>query len=92
MTAILDGALQAKLVPKGACARLGSTNALWPAGYHVRFHPAELLDPSGRVVAREGERVTAGGGFGPASHHANRCANGEQTFLIMSNVSRLKGG
>jgi hypothetical protein len=36
-------------------------NLLWPAGYQARFTPAlEVLDPSGRVVAREGDRVTGG--------------------------------
>jgi hypothetical protein len=36
-------------------------NLLWPAGYRARFAPAlEVLDPSGRVVAREGDRVTGG--------------------------------
>lgn len=34
---------------------------LWPAGYRARFTPAlEVLDPSGQVVAREGELVTGG--------------------------------
>jgi hypothetical protein len=36
-------------------------NLLWPAGYRARFAPGlEVLDPSGRVVAREGDRVTGG--------------------------------
>jgi hypothetical protein len=36
-------------------------DVLWPAGYRARFGPAlEVLDPSGAVVAREGELVTGG--------------------------------
>ncbi len=36
-------------------------NPLWPTGYRARFAPElEVLDPSGRVVAREGDRVTGG--------------------------------
>jgi hypothetical protein len=90
-TALLGGAFEAKLTPEGACAGLGSTNAFWPAGYHVRFHPTELLDPSGGIVARQGERVIAGGGVGPATDHANRCADGAQTLVIMSSVSPRAG-
>jgi hypothetical protein len=36
-------------------------NLLWPAGYRARFAPGlEVLDPTGHVVAREGDRVTGG--------------------------------
>ena len=90
-TALIGGVFEAKLTPEGACAGLGSTTAFWPEGYHVRFHPTELLDPSGMIVARQGERVTAGGGVEPANYHANRCADGSQTLVIMSRVSP-KGG
>ena len=35
----------------------------WPAGFRARFVPKlELLDPSGAVVAREGDLLTAIGG------------------------------
>jgi hypothetical protein len=40
------------------------TPIVWPAGYTVRDADArELLDPSGAVVAREGDEVALGGGF-----------------------------
>jgi hypothetical protein len=36
-------------------------NLLWPAGYRARFAPGlEVLDPSGRVVAHEGDQVIGG--------------------------------
>jgi hypothetical protein len=41
-------------------------NLLSPDGYQARFAPAlEVLDPSGRVVAREGDRVTGGCAMSP---------------------------
>lgn len=40
------------------------TPILWPEGYTVRDgETRELLDPSGVVVAREGDFVALGGGF-----------------------------
>ena len=39
---------------------------LWPADYRARFDPGlKVIDPSGRVVAREGDRVTGGCGMPP---------------------------
>jgi hypothetical protein len=36
----------------------------WPTGYSARFAPMlEVLDPSGAVVAREGEGIILGGSF-----------------------------
>lgn len=41
-------------------------NLLWPPGYRARFTPwLEVLDPNGRVVAREGEFATGGCGMPP---------------------------
>jgi hypothetical protein len=40
----------------------GRQDIVWPPGYRARFAPGlEVLDPSGRVVARDGDRVPAGG-------------------------------
>jgi hypothetical protein len=39
---------------------------LWPAGYHARLDPLEVLNASGQVFARAGERLVLGGGFRPA--------------------------
>lgn len=40
--------------------------AIWPHGYSARRESGVvvLLDPSGRVVAREGDRILAAGGAG----------------------------
>jgi len=38
---------------------------LWPPGYRARLDPLEILDQTGRVVAREGEMLAVGGGAVP---------------------------
>jgi hypothetical protein len=91
MLALLSGHFEARLTPAGACAGLGTTTAIWPAGYKVRFHPTELLDPKGAVVADQGQRLSAAGGIAPATQHGNRCANGKQFQVITSPVERTRG-
>jgi hypothetical protein len=50
------------LVPIGAGAG-GPRQVTWPAGFRARFAPRlELIDASGLVVAREGDRLTDVGG------------------------------
>jgi len=42
------------------------TPIVWPDGYTVHDgETRELIDPSGAIVAREGDRVALGGGFTP---------------------------
>jgi hypothetical protein len=52
-----------------ACAWIGSEDLpdLWPAGFRVHFHPTELIDPQGHVVAREGQVVSSAGGVDPGT-------------------------
>jgi hypothetical protein len=38
----------------------------WPAGFSARLDPLEVLDASGAVVAREGQRLVVQGGYVPA--------------------------
>lgn len=39
----------------------GRQDIVWPPGYHARFSPRlEVLDPGGRVIARDGDHVPAG--------------------------------
>ena len=59
------GRFHATLTSSGACASMGihpGVVYLWPAGYRVRFDPTELLSPSGKVIAHQGQEVNAGGG------------------------------
>lgn len=46
--------------------RLGDarTPIRWPQGYTARLDPLEVSDQEGRLVAREGDRISFGGGFG----------------------------
>ena len=39
------------------------TPVLWPAGYHARLDPLEVLNASGQPFARVGEHLVLGGGF-----------------------------
>lgn len=41
------------------------TPVLWPAGYHARLDPLEVLNASGQLFARVGEHLVLGGGFWP---------------------------
>jgi hypothetical protein len=41
------------------------TPVLWPAGYHARLNPLEVLNASGELFARAGEHLVLGGGFHP---------------------------
>jgi hypothetical protein len=43
-------------------------NLVWPLGFRARFAPKlEVVDASGRVVARDGDLATGGCGMGPNS-------------------------
>ena len=88
MEAISSAPFHATLTRSGTCTSDGSISYLWPAGYRVRFHPTVLLDPTGRVVARQGQYVTAGGGFVETASwpHAARCDKGGSVFAIQSPV------
>ena len=63
MLALTAGPFHAVMTAQGRCAWLGTahqTTFLWPAGYEVRFHPVELIDVSGNVVATDGEKGLRG--------------------------------
>jgi hypothetical protein len=69
MLAGFRGPFHASMRGGVACAWIGSEGLpdLWPAGYRVRFHPTELIDPHGRVVARQGQVVSSAGGIDPGT-------------------------
>lgn len=58
--------------------RTGPHPVVWPAGYHLRRHPLELLGPVDVVVARGGDQVTFGGGVLPISP-GRACMLGQDT-------------
>ena len=67
MLVLFSRPFQASMRGGVACGWIGFKDLpdLWPAGYRVRFHPTELIDPHGQVVAREGQIVSSGGGIVP---------------------------
>lgn len=74
----LDALLEGTLLPDGGTGFIVRHDegfvapVTWPDGYTVRdAEVRELVDPTGRVVAREGDLVTLGGGeFGtPRTFH-----------------------
>jgi hypothetical protein len=94
------GRFHATLTPSGACAWMHTPNRgivyLWPAGYRVRFEPTELLSPSGKVVARQGQEVHAGGGgyskqgeasLSPSPAIPDYCGTASSVLLIESPVA-----
>ena len=98
------GQFHATLTPFGACAWMSTPNRgavyLWPAGYRVRFDPTELLSPSGKVVAREGQEVNAGcGGYdrqttaslSPPPAIPDYCGTADTVILIESPVAEGHG-
>jgi len=81
-TALARGTL--KVVRRGAdrCFVLDDrgrvTEVTWPAGFSARWgSPAALIDPTGRVVASEGELLFVGGGY---LRQPSPCARGGDTF------------
>lgn len=86
--ALLFGKLIIAQQRGSVCAWIGSraTAVLWPQGYRVRLRPADVIDAAGKVVARAGQTVTAGGG-GMEATSAGPCNGlGQWTFSIQSEV------
>lgn len=81
-SALLRGTLAADRELDGGCAWIATENGstvpvLWDELYQLSFpddgSAAELVDSTGAVVAREGETVELGGGFGEAWSPMERC-------------------
>jgi hypothetical protein len=63
---------------------------IWPAGYHARLHPVELLDAQNVVVAKGGDMVSFGGGEGPGQP-GRTCMLGQKVaFYVMGTVSVIR--
>ena len=60
---------------------------IWPAGYHARLHPVELLDAQDVVVAKSGDLISVGGGAGPVQPDRACMLGQKSAFYVMSNVS-----
>jgi hypothetical protein len=60
---------------------------VWPAGYHIRLHPLELLNSHAVVVAKGGEQIMVGGGFLRAKPSGKCMLGHKDSFYVMSDVS-----
>jgi hypothetical protein len=90
-TALARGTLEGGMVRSTFCVWLvgrgGRSPIVWPAGYHIRLHPLELLDSQGVAVARGGDQILLGGGEEPV-HRGQACMlNQRFAFYVMGNVT-----
>ncbi len=60
------------------------TPVLWPAGYHARLEPLEVLNASGQLFARAGEHLVLGGGFHPVDPD-DPCSLGQDRAFYVQN-------
>ena len=91
LLALAKGTLEGGYEGSRYCVWLSSGSGphpvVWPAGYHVRPHPLELLNSRNVVVAKGGDQITFGGGAESAQPDA-RCMLGQKDALyVMSGVS-----
>lgn len=59
---------------------------VWPAGYHVRLHPLELLNSQNIVVARGEDHITLTGGAAPVRPGLTCMLGRRSAFYAMGNV------
>jgi hypothetical protein len=87
----VEGIVQGSANVDGVCVWLASARGsriplVWPAGFYARFSPLRIYDGSGSVVAKQGQRIQAGGGQEPIQGH--RCMLGQRdAFVIQSSVA-----
>jgi hypothetical protein len=84
-----EGEFHAGPTAGGTCAWLGSAQpraVLWPKGYRVRFSPTVLIDAQGRVAAREGQQVEAGGGQVSTAPEPNACSTSDGRVLSIQSA------
>lgn len=74
----LAGALGGDAQLEGGCVWLDTgterLEIVWPAGYRADVNPIELRDPTGAVIATEGDRLTVEGR--PATGQMSSCQVG----------------
>lgn len=68
----------------------GGIGLVWPDDYAVRTGQRgtfEIVDSNGQVVAREGDTITAGGGFGDGPLPSD-CAARHAEYLVIGTTVR----
>lgn len=83
------------VVLASASAPIDVTHVAWPAGYTAVIDEAGALalrGPDGRVVARQGDRIEAGGGYGDERAGTHPClpAGEEDIASVMSEVTVVR--
>lgn len=68
----------------------GRGAVLWPKGYRARFHPVEVLNASGKVVAHGGDIIQFGGGIGSVSP-TRRCMFGQRNASVVQSPISVTG-
>ncbi len=67
-----------------------ATYALWPQGYTTGLDDGEvtILNAAGKEVARVGQEIEAGGGFGPPGRFSGQpCLPNGEVFLIQDEIT-----
>jgi hypothetical protein len=63
----------------------------WPAGYHARLGPLEVLNARGQLFARAGEHLVLGGGFRPVDP-GNPCSLGQDQAFYVHDETPARAG
>lgn len=91
--AIIEGRLAGETTGEGGCVWLEGEERRyllrWPEGFAARFDPLEVIDPSDRVVAREGSTLKAVGGYETPSE-TDRCASTGDTVAVIEGSLRFE--
>lgn len=91
----IEGTLASSWQEGDGCVWLGTGEdeqepLVWPRGFKARFRPLEILDDKGKVVAHEGDLISAAGGYAPAK--GKRCMFGHsEAFWIQSHLRVVRG-
>jgi hypothetical protein len=93
LLALLNGTVQGEQLDPGGCRiwverRDGEiVPVVWPAGYHARLDPLELLDASGAVIAVVGTAISVPGGLMPTDPAAH--SDVDEAFYVMGEIPAL---
>lgn len=93
LLALLNGTVQGEQLGPDKCRiwverRDGEiVPVVWPAGYHARLDPLELLDDTGKVVAVVGTKISVPGGLMPTDPSAH--SDAQEAFYVMGEIPAL---
>lgn len=87
----LDGTLEGGRTDRGEyCVwvrtRQRAVPVVWPAGFHARLDPLELLNAEGKVVAREGDWISVAGAEMPADPESPCMLGQDRAFHIQDEM------